>query len=65
MASYDFKCTTENCSKKEVVITEIIAIKEYSEDKFPICEECGKKTERVYGAFAFRTFGDSPYLKGV
>lgn len=65
MAIYDFKCTNEKCDKKDEIISESIPIKEYSEDKFPICESCGEKTERVYSGFAFQTFGDSPYLKGI
>ena len=48
MATYEYKCRNENCKEYDIAKTIDIPIKEYNEDKLPICERCGEKTKRVF-----------------
>lgn len=61
MATYEYKCINENCEEKEVLKDVNIPIKEYTEDKLPLCEKCGEKTYRNYTANGHQTFGDNTY----
>ncbi len=58
MATYQYKCTNKNCTQNEVLKDVNIPIKEYSEDKLPLCEECAEKTSRNYTANGHQSFGD-------
>ena len=58
MAWYEYKCVNENCEDFEVSKTVSIPMKEYSEDKLPLCEKCGEKVRRVFGIAGHQTFGD-------
>ena len=58
MAIYEYKCTNEKCSEKEVLKDVNISISEYSEDKLPLCEACKEKTSRNYTPNGHQSFGD-------
>jgi predicted nucleic acid-binding Zn ribbon protein len=61
MATYEYKCTNIECSEKEVLKEVNIPIKEYSDDKLPLCEKCKEKTSRNYTPNGHQTFGDNTY----
>lgn len=47
-----------SCEKCKIIVEKDIPIKEYSEDKFPICEKCKEKMKRNYSILGHQTFGD-------
>lgn len=61
MATYTYKCTNKNCKENEKEKEVNIPIKEYSEDKLPLCECCDEKTTRHYTPNGHQTFGDNSY----
>lgn len=58
MATYEYKCTNEECEDLNVLKETRIPISEYSEDKLPLCEKCNSKTFREYSAIGHQTFSD-------
>lgn len=50
MAVYEYACDNEKCKEFDKIKECSIGIKEYSEEKLPKCEECGKPTKRKYNA---------------
>lgn len=58
LATYEYKCTNEECEDFNVLKDVKIPMSEYSEDKLPICEKCNSKTSREYTAVGCQTFGD-------
>lgn len=58
MATYEYKCTNINCEEYEVPKDVNIPIKEYAEDKLPLCDKCNDKTSRNYTPNGHQTFGD-------
>ena len=58
MATYEYKCTNQECSENEVLKDVNIPINDYSEDKLPLCEKCNKTTSRNYTPNGHQTFGD-------
>lgn len=59
MAIYEYKCVNDKCEEYDKVKESSIPIKEYSEDKLPICSSCENKTARNYTPNGHQTFGDS------
>lgn len=59
MAIYEYKCVNKDCEEYSIPKEANIPIKEYSEDKLPICENCKEKTSRSYTPNGHQTFGDS------
>ena len=58
LATYEYKCTNEECEDFNVLKDVKIPMSEYSEDKLPLCEKCNLKTSREYSAVGCQTFGD-------
>lgn len=58
MATYEYKCTNEKCTQKDLIKTVSIPMSEYNEEKLPKCEKCDKPTSRNYTTFGHQTFGD-------
>jgi predicted nucleic acid-binding Zn ribbon protein len=55
--TYEYQCKNEKCKNKEIK-TVSMSIKDYSEDKLPLCETCQEKTKRIYSSVGISTFGD-------
>lgn len=58
MALYEYRCINKNCEEFEIVKDFNISMKEYSEDKLPVCEKCSEKTVRHYSSVGIQTFSD-------
>ena len=59
MAIYEYKCINKGCEEFNIPKEINIPIKEYSEEKLPVCKICGEKTSRSYTPNGHQTFGDS------
>lgn len=58
MATYEYKCSNEECTEKDVLKEVKIPISEYSEEKLPLCEKCNSRTTRNYTPNGHQSFGD-------
>ena len=61
VATYEYKCTNNECEEKNILKEVSISISDYSEDKLPLCEKCREKTSRNYTPNGHQTFGDNTY----
>lgn len=57
---YTYKCVNLSCDMRNVLKEVSIPMAEYSEDKLPVCKECGSKTQRVFNSSGIRPANDKP-----
>lgn len=56
MAIYEYKCKNKKCKEFNKEKTIDIPMKEYSQDKIPVCDECKEKCFRVFSLAGHQTF---------
>jgi predicted nucleic acid-binding Zn ribbon protein len=56
MATYAYECRNENCKEQRKEKTTEMSMNDYSEDKLPMCSECGILTNRVFTPTGVRQF---------